>query len=460
VDDDYVPSDADAPDDVPAPSESASLGLTGGSSAVDELAEQSTVGAMLRDPRVIDDVTQVLDPSDFWNPKHEVIALSIVGLHSRGEPTDVVAVTDDLLRRGELTRAGGGAYLHQLMDVVPTAANAGYYAQIVHEKAGRRRLAAAGRRQTAMGESSEGTLDELIERARQELDAVPTGRRMRPRAIGESLGEIIDELGEKSTFMRTPWNGLDKAIGGFARGQLVIVAGRPGGGKSIALLQIATRLAHEGVVSFSSLEMSEAELGKRLLAQHGPIHMESIRDHRFTETDYNSLRIAREQIQGAPLFFDETPDATLGQIRTHARQVARGGNLVCIVVDYLQLVKAEGVNREQAVASVAHGLKGLAKELGVIVVAGAQLKRAGLRRPADLPTLDDLRESGAIENEADIVILLHRDLPKHPRNLVMVVAKHRNGKTGHFTLDWQAEYARLQDKPWSPSGLIDDAEMA
>lgn len=455
MDDGYVPTDADAPEDIPAPSDSATLGLGPASSAVDELAEQSTVGGMLRDPNVIDDVTEVLSPSDFWNPKHELIALSIAGLHARQEPTDVVSVIEDLLRRGNLEKAGGGAYLYELTDVVPTAANAGYYAQIVHDKAVKRRLQAAGFRIKAMGESSEGEVDELVERARQELDAVPTGRRKKSRAIGDALGEIIDTFDEKPSLMRTPWDALNKMIGGFSRGQLVVIAARPGGGKSIALLQIATRLAHEGVVAFSSLEMTEAELGIRLLSQYGSIHSTALRDHSFTDVDLRSMAEARLAIQGAPLFIDATADATLAQIRAHARQVARAGELVCIAVDYLQLVKGEGESREQRVASVSTGLKQLAKELNVLVVAAAQLRRTSTRRPADLPTLEDLRESGSIEQDADLAILMHRD-EKKPHDVVFIVAKHRNGKTGRFTLDWQAEYSRIRDRTWSPTALIED----
>lgn len=458
IDDDYMPFDADAPDDMPAPSDD--LGLGADASSHDEDAERAVVGAMMLDPNVIDDVTEELSPSDFWNPKHEVIALTIAALHARREPTELIAVMEELTKRGELSKAGGAIYLHELLGVVRTAASASYYARIVHKKAGMRRLQAAGYRIKAMGEATEGEVDDLLERARQELDAVPTGRRTKPRSIGDALGEIIDGLGEKPTFMRTPWDSLDKMIGGFTRGQLIVIAGRPGGGKSIALLQIATRLAHEGVVAFSSLEMTEAELGTRLLSQYGPIHMKSLRDHTFTETDFKSLAIARRTIQDAPLFIDATGDASLGQIRAHARQVARGGELVCIAVDYLQLVAGEGENREQRVASVSKGLKLLAKELNVVVVAAAQLKRSPSRRPADLPTLEDLRESGSIEQDADLVILMHRDVQKKPHDLVMVVAKNRGGESGRFTLDWQAEYSRLRDRTWSPTALINDADMA
>lgn len=459
ADGEYVPEDADAPDYIPEPA--ADLGLSESTTSHDELAEQSVVGSMMLDPNVIDDVTDELSPSDFWNPKHELIALAIASLHARQEPTDVIAVQEELTKRGELRNAGGAVYLHELVTLVRTAASAGYHANIVHRKAGMRRLRDAGLRIKAMGEATEGEVEDLLERARQELDSVPTGRRTKPRAIGDALGEIIDGLGEKPTFMRTPWEALDKMIGGFSRGQLVVIAGRPGGGKSIAVLQIATRLAHEGLVAFSSLEMTQAELGTRLLSQYGPISMKSLRDHTFTETDYKSMALARLQIQGAPLFIDATGDATLGQIRAHARQVGRGGDLVCIAIDYLQLVAGgEGESRELRVASIAHGLKQLAKELNVVVVAAAQLKRGQSRRPADLPTLEDLRESGSIENEADLVILMHRDVQKKPNDLVMVVAKNRGGESGRFTLDWQAEYSRLRDKTWSPTALINDAEMA
>lgn len=462
ADDEYIPppSDADAPD-AEAVSETANLGLVSSGVAYDELAEQSAVGGMLLDPAVIDDVMEELSPSDFWLPKHEVIARAIVTLHARNRPTDVIAVADELARTGEIRNAGHAEYLHHLTSVPPTAANAGFYAAIVHRKAVLRRLAAAGKRIAAMGEASEGDVDEQIENARKELDAVPSGRRTTIRSVGDTIPEVIDSLSEKPTYMHSPWEALDRLIGGFSRGQLVIVGGRPSDGKSVVLVQIATRLAHEGLVAFSSLEMSEEEITTRLIAQYGPVHMRSLRDRTLKADDWVRIAEARQRIQGAPLFVDATGAATLAQIRAHARAVARRGELSCIAVDYLQLVATEGStqrSRQQELGTVSRGLKQLAKDMNVVVVAAAQLKR-GNPRVKSLPTMEDLRESGDLEQDADLVILLHRDREKKAYELQMIVAKYRQGATGRFTLHFQGEFARARDKTFTPTALIDEQEV-
>jgi len=415
---------------------------------------------MMLDARVIDDVTDELVPSDFWSPKHALIAKTIVSLHARRLPTDVIAVSDELTRSGEIRNAGGAVYLHQLTALVRTASNAGYYAHIVHEKAVKRRMTAAGQRIVAMGQASEGDVDELLERARQELDAVPSGRRVQLRPIGDLLPDIIDSLGEKPTYMPSPWEALDRLIGGFTRGHFVIVGGRPSDGKSVVLVQIATRLAHQGLVAFSSLEMSEQEIGLRLIAQYGPVHQKHLRDRTLHVDDLKRIGEAKKAIQGAPLYIDATAAVTVAEIRAHARAVARGGDLVCIAVDYLQLIgtdAAQGRSRQQELGAVSRALKQLAKDLNVVVIAAAQLKRGGKRR-GDLPTMEDLRESGDMENDADQIILLHRDREKKPHDLVMIVAKNRHGETGRFTLDFQGQFARANYR-WSPTALIDESEV-
>jgi len=455
--DGYTPNDDEAPDEVPPSSDD--LGLTDDGDH-DLLAEQSAVGSMMLDAGVIDDVTDELVPSDFWSPKHEVIAQAVVSLHSRKLPADVIAVGEELARTGKVRNAGGVVYLHELTSLVRTAANAGYYAKIVHEKAVKRRLTAAGQRIAAMGLTSEGDVDEQIEKARQELDAVPSGRRVQLRPIGDLLPDIIDSLGEKPTYMPTPWEPLDKLIGGFTRGHFVIVGGRPSDGKSVVLVQIATTLAHQGLVAFSSLEMSEAEIGLRLIAQYGSVHQKFLRDRQLNEQDWGRIKEAKHAIQGAPLYIDATAAVTVAQIRAHARSVARGGNLVCIAVDYLQLIATETANgrsRQQELGTVSRALKQLAKDLNVVVIAAAQLKR-GSKRRGDLPTMEDLRESGDMENDADQIILLHRDREKKPHDLVMIVAKNRHGETGRFTLDFQGQFARARYR-WTPTSLLDEAEV-
>lgn len=421
----------------------------------DLLAEQSVLGAMMLSRNAIDDVMEVMVPADFYQGKHELIGKTIAALVMKNDPVDVIAVTDALARTGELSRAGGAPYLHELTTAVPTASNAGYYAEIVKKLAVKRRLVAAGIRIQGMGNASEGDVDELVENARQELDAVVVSKRSKLRMIGHSFADLVESLDSKPTYLSTPWESLDRLIGGVAPGELMVIAARPGSGKSIATLQMAAHLAHTGMVALSSLEMTEEALQLRLLAQFGPVHMTVLRKHSLSGDDWVRVAEAKSRVQDAPIFVDDTPGATLAHIRGHVRAVARRGRLAAVFVDYLQLVHGEGQSRQEVVSGVAEGLKALAKDLRVPVIAAAQLKRAGMGRGRQLPTLDDLRESGGIENAADVVLLFDRNKEKSPQDLTVIVAKNRSGEQGKFTLQWQAEYARLRDKAWSPTALFD-----
>lgn len=426
----------------------------------DLIAEQSVLGGMMLSTAAVDDVMDSLTPGDFYQPKHELIAKAIGGLQSRNEPIDAITVAEELRRTEKLDRAGGAAYMHELTAIVPTAANAGYYARTIRALASKRRLVEAGIRIAAMGNASEGEVEDLVDSARTELERVVTGRKLGIRTIGETFDALTDALQSKPQYSPSPWESLDRLIGGFAPGGLYVCAARPGAGKSIFALQAAARLAHEGVVAFSSLEMTEQELQKRLLAQYGPVHMSQLRNHNLNNEDWKRVAEARAALQAAPIFVDEEAAATLAHIRAHARAVARRGKLAGIFVDYLQLVPGEGQSRQEVVGSVARGLKQLAKDLNVPVIAAAQLRRAGERRGKNtLPGLDDLRESGDIEAAADVVLLLDRDKEKSPNDLTVVVAKNRHGEQGQFKLQWQAQFARLRDKSWSPTALIDEGDV-
>jgi replicative DNA helicase len=425
----------------------------------DLLTEQSAIGGMLLDPRVIDDVMDELVPSDFYHPKHELIAKTIGSLHRKNLPTDVIAVTDELTNAGELRRAGGADYLHLLTGIVPTAANAGYYARLIKKLAVRRRLVEVGMSITSFGYASEGDSEELIEKARVLLDSVVAGQRVIVRPIGETFEELITALDTDPVYVPSPWESLDRLIGGFAPGALYVFAARPGAGKSIAALQIAASLARTGMVAVSSLEMTELELQTRLVAQFGPVHMTALRNHQLSNDDWKRVAEARSRVQGAPIFIDDTAGVTVAHIRSHARAVQRHGNLAGVIVDYLQLVDGEGQSRQEVVGGVAKALKHLAKDLGVPVIAAAQAKRSPKNRGARaMPDMDDLRESGDIENNADVIVFLDRDKEKTPDDVTMVVAKNRHGKLGQFRLRWQAEYARFLDRKWTPTALIDMEE--
>lgn len=422
--------------------------------ALEITAEQSVLGAMMLAPKVIDDVLTEMLPEDFVDARHEDIARAIAALFHRDAPTDVIAVTDELARTKNLSRIGGAPYLHLLVTNTLTAAGAGYKAHMLHERAVQRGLKIAGTRIVAFGDATEGEPDEWIDRAHAELDAVTSKRKRGVRPIGASLDEVIDSLAEVPNYLPTPWRGLDHLIGGFAPGGLYIFAGRPGGGKTIAILQAGAGLAHKGLVSFCSLEMTEAELQMRMIAQYGPVPLGALRTRKLSEDDLKRVAEARSKMQAAPLYVDDTAGMTLGQIRSHARAVARKGALAGVVVDYLQLVTGNGESREREVAGVVGGLKQLAKDLNVPVIAAAQLRRAGIRGKNDQPTMEDLRESGSIEQDADCVILLHREV-KTPDVLKMIVAKNRHGESGEFTVRWQGQYARLMDLSYGQTRLFD-----
>jgi replicative DNA helicase len=452
------PTDADAPDDDGIREE-----------PHDVAAEQGVLGGLMlsamygadQAAEIVEDVMGAVYPTDFYLPKHVLVAQAIGALHRDGKPIDVISVTDALTAAGELSRAGGAEYLHTLTANVPSAANAGHYAHIVAEKAVLRGLVLAGTRIVNMGYASEGEPEALVESARGELDVIEGRRRVVVTRVGETFDAMIDELEHATTYLPTPWESLDKIIGGFAKGNLYVFAARPGGGKSIALLQCATRVARRGAAAVSSLEMSTPELQQRLLAQFSGIHMGTIRSRTLTDIDWNLAKDARNRLVDAPIFIDDTPGVTIAHIRAHARAVRRKhGTLGAIAVDYLQLVRGEGRDRQETVSNVAEALKHMAKEFDVPVIAAAQLRRAGMFRgrvkPA--PTMDDLRESGGIENNADVVILQHR--PSDDKaEIELIVGKNRHGSQGKATLRWQGEYARLLDRAWSPTPHIDDTEQ-
>jgi replicative DNA helicase len=435
------PTDADAPDEF------------GGQEPLHDVpAEQSTLGAMMlsRDGTEVDEVMATLEPADFWLPKHETIALAIGRLRTADKPTDVIAVTDELSRTGDLSRAGEAHYLHELTSATPTVASAGFYAGVVKDRAVRRRLVEASVRLAAMGNSSEGDLSDLVARAIAEVESiyVPSVRSIRP--IGEGLPDLAVSLEEKPQYIPTAWSSLDVEVGGFAKGELIIIAARPGDGKSILLQQAAMKAARVGHVAYISLEMSEVELQKRMVANYGEINMTALRNHTLSQQDWNRFGDAIKQVTGAPVYVRDEPAATISSIRAHAHAVARRGPLAMVVVDYLQLVDGPGSDRRTIVDGVSRDLKRLAKSLNVPVLAAAQLNRGERSRAGSRPepTLRDLREAGGIEQDADCVLLLHRT-EKLQSEVAVIIAKNRHGGLGKVRLSWQPHYARVLDRGWS-----------
>ncbi|MFK4788309.1 replicative DNA helicase [Microbacterium sp. ZW T5_56] len=426
----------------------------------DFLAEQSTLGGMLLSKDAVADVIETLRGTDFYIPKHEVIYEAILSLYSHGEPTDVVAVTDELIKTGDLQRAGGADYLHTLTSIVPTAANAGYYGSIVAERALLRRLVDAGTRIVQMGYAGEGDATEIVNSAQAEIYGV-TGQQTAEDyvpltiAVDAAVEEIEAARGREGrmTGIPTGFRELDELTNGLHGGQMIVVAARPAMGKSTLALDFARAAAikHEMPTIFFSLEMGRAEIAMRLLSAEGGIMLQNLRKGMMDNRDWTQVAATRGRINDAPLYIDDSPNMTLVEIRAKCRRLKQRVGLRMVVIDYLQLMTSgkRVESRQQEVSEFSRALKLLAKELQVPVIALSQLNRGPEQRQDKKPAISDLRESGSIEQDADMVILLHResayDKDVRPGEADLIVAKHRNGPTATVPVAFQGHYSRFTD---------------
>ncbi|HLS92733.1 MAG TPA: replicative DNA helicase [Microbacterium sp.] len=426
----------------------------------DLLSEQSTLGGMLLSKDAVADVVETLRGSDFYIPKHEIIFDAILSLYSHGEPTDVITVTDELMKSGDLQRAGGVDYLHSLTSIVPTAANAGYYASIVQERALLRRLVDAGTRIVQMGYNGEGEAVELVNQAQAEVYAV-TGQEQSEDyvplevAIGAAVEEIETAKGRdgEMTGVPTGFSELDELTNGLHAGQMIVVAARPAMGKSTLALDFARAAAikHNQPAIFFSLEMGKTEIAMRLLSAEGQIPLQKLRKGDLDSRDWTTLASTRGRINDAPLYVDDSPNMTLVEIRAKCRRLKQRVGLKMIIIDYLQLMTSgkRVESRQQEVSEFSRALKLMAKELQVPVIALSQLNRGPEQRQDKRPMVSDLRESGSIEQDADMVILLHRDevydKQTRPGEADLIVAKHRNGPTADIAVAFQGHYSRFHD---------------
>ena len=432
----------------------------------DLLAEQSALGGMLLSKDAVADVTGILRGPDFYVPKHEVIYEALLALYARGEPTDAITVTDQLTKMGDLQRAGGAEYLHTITSIVPTAANASFYAEIVAEKALLRRLVEAGTRIVQMGYAGEGEAVDLVNSAQSEIYGVTGADQANDYVpLSDAVTAAIEEI-EKAKMSEggmmgvpTGFAELDEKTNGFAPGQMIIVAARPAMGKSTLALDIARSgsVGAGATTVFFSLEMGRAEIAMRLLAAEASIPMQTLRKGALDQRDFTKLAATQARINEAPLFIDDSPNLTLVEIRAKCRRLKQRHNLKMVVIDYLQLLSSgkRVESRQQEVSEFSRALKLLSKELEVPVVALSQLNRASEQRSDKMPAISDLRESGSLEQDADMVILLHRESSYEKDNprageADLILAKQRNGPTGTVTVAFQGHYSRFQDMP---SGL-------
>ena len=433
----------------------------------DLAAEQSVLGGMLMSKDAIADVIEALRSGDFYKPAHTLVFDAILNLYSRGEPADAITVASELDKAGSLSRVGGAVYLHTLMATVPTAANAGFYAQIVAEKAILRRLVEAGTRIVQLGYGGNegdvggGEVDEIVDRAQAEIYEVTERRTSEDYVVLEELLQpTMDEIdaiamaGGQAAGVPTGFADLDNLTNGLHPGQMIIVAARPGIGKSTLALDIARHAAvkhHKTAVIFS-LEMSKTEITMRLLSAEAGIRLSQMRSGSMNEQDWQKIVRRMTEISDAPLFIDDSPNMTMMEIRAKARRLKQRNDLKLIVVDYLQLMTSgkRVESRQQEVSEFSRQMKLLAKELEVPVIAISQLNRGPEQRTDKRPMLSDLRESGSLEQDADMVILVHRpdaweaDDPR-AGEADLIIAKHRNGPTTTVAVAHQLHYSRFAD---------------
>jgi replicative DNA helicase len=426
----------------------------------DTLAEQSTLGGMLLSKDAVADVIESIRGTDFYVPKHELIFEAILTLYSHGEPTDVIAVTDELIKTGDLQRAGGADYLHTLTSIVPTAANAGYYATIVSERALLRRLVEAGTRIVQMGYAGQGEATELVNSAQAEIYSVTgaeTAEDYVPLtiAVDAAVEEIEAARGRDGSMTGIPtgFAQLDELTNGLHGGQMIVVAARPAMGKSTLALDFARAAAikHDMPTIFFSLEMGRSEIAMRLMSAEGAIPLQNMRKGTLDQRDWTTVAATRGRINDAPFYIDDSPNMTLVEIRAKCRRLKQRVGLKMVIIDYLQLMTSgkKVESRQQEVSEFSRALKLLAKELQVPVIALSQLNRGSEQRTDKRPQVSDLRESGSIEQDADMVMLLHRDSvydkEVRPGEADLIVAKHRNGPTATIEIAFQGHFSRFTD---------------
>jgi len=426
-------------------------------------AEEAVLGAMLQSQEVLTEVLDAVRADDFYRPAHRTVFETIASLDAHGQPADAVTVLAALRRQGVLDDIGGAPFLHTLLAAVPTLANTMHYTQIVARLAGLRRLIDAGSRICQLGFDAEQSIEDAADAADAILLSaarrVPTVAEGRPLAT--ALAATLQMLDDRATTngaisgVPTGLADLDRITGGLQPGNLIILAARPSAGKTSLGLSFARHAAVSGVpVAVFSLEMSETEVVERLLTAHSAIPLARLRAGQLSVADWARLGGVFDQLGQAPLCINDDAAATLTTIRSSCRRLARRDALGLVVIDYLQLLRpGQGQrleNRQQEVADISRGLKLLAKELTVPVVALAQLSRAPELRADKRPQLADLRDSGQLEADADLVLFIYRgDLyatnttTARPGKAELLIAKHRNGPLGTIQLQFDSWCARF-----------------
>ncbi len=427
-------------------------------------AEQAVLGSMLIDPEAIERVAQFLQPEDFYREAHQHIFKASLTLYERREPTDFVTICDELRRMSLLDDIGNETYVASLANVTPTSVHAEHYGHIVERCAVMRRIISAASEIAGIGYDTQLEVDEALDRAEQVLFSLA---RHAADQDFVHIRPIVDEYWEKligarqgeqeAPGIRSGFKGLDRLTAGLQRSDLIIIAGRPSTGKTTLALNVASSLAildpHVPVGIFS-LEMSSEQLAQRFLCMLARVDSHRLRLGELTEREWENLTGMVGALTDAPIYVDDSGFLNSMELRTKARRLQARANIGLLIVDYLQLIQGRrgGENRVQEISEISRSLKALARELNIPIIAISQLSRAVEQRENHRPMLSDLRESGALEQDADLVMFVYRDElydEDSPRKgeADIIVAKHRNGPTGTITLNFLNQFFAFEDKP-------------
>ena len=424
-------------------------------------AEKSLLGAVLIDEEVLAGAAEITHAHDFYDKNHGLIFAGMMRLFEKHKPVDLLTLTDELKRKDELELVGGSAYLTELTNYVPTAAHASAYAEMIAQTAVRRRLIKASGDISELGYDESTTTQELLEKAEAELFSVSDQSTKQDLVSLESIltdsFDRIEELSKNKGSLRgvrTGYRDLDNMTAGLQKSDLIILAARPAMGKTTLVTNLAYNVAtiEKKPVLFFSLEMSKEQLVDRMLADASGVDSWNIRTGNLSDNDFAKLSEAMGEMAEAPIYIDDTPGLSVLEMRTKARRIAHENQLGLIIVDYLQLMQANGNhngNRVQEVSEISRGLKLIARELNVPLIALSQLSRSVESRTPPIPQLADLRESGSIEQDADIVSFIYRpgyyepDNPEVQNITDLIIAKHRNGPVGKVQLYFHPERLRF-----------------
>lgn len=422
-------------------------------------AERSLLGAILIDKEAIIKIAEIVNPDSFYEPNHGIIYEACQKLFSNGRPIDVLTLTNELKKTDNLTRVGGSAYITELVSLVPTAANIEEYAHIIKENSLRRKLITLGASIGELAFNGEKEIEELMDDAEKRLfditeDSVERDFVHVAKLLEETYtrAESLSQNPDKIRGIPTGFHSLDNILGGFQNSDLVILAARPSVGKTSLSLDLARHAAtkEKRKVGFFSLEMSSMQLMDRLLAMQVGVGLWDLRMGKLADESFGQLAEAMGVLSESGLYIDDTPGLNIMEIRTKARRLKAESGLDMLFIDYLQLI--EGRNKEsrtQEVSEISRFLKSLARELNIPVIALSQLSRAVEQRTDRIPQLSDLRESGSIEQDADIVMFIHREELYNPETerkglADIVIAKHRNGPIGIVEVYFVREQARFR----------------